>query len=244
MKIESILLKRRVKMVDRKNIIRYNFRMFFSLLAQVVIFFYAAGELEIPRAWFFFVLTFIYYLSSFIILYKLVPETINQRGGSAFRKDTKPWDILILLLYAIFGIFGQFYVAGWDMGHINFWPLGLEYLGIGLVLYFISIILIMWAMIQNPFFEPTMRIQKERRQKVIKSGPYQIVRHPGYLSVILWHLAIPMILGSSLALIYSSIIILLLIIRTYLEDKTLQKELEGYREYNQETKFRLLPFVW
>ena len=119
-----------------------------------------------------------------------------------------------------------------------------KYFGLGLGLFIISIVLIVWAMVQNPFFEPTVRIQKERNQKVINSGPYRIVRHPGYLLGILWHLAVPMILGSGLTLIYTVIIIMILIVRTYLEDETLQKELGGYKEYTEKTKYRLLPGSW
>lgn len=228
----------------KKNTFRYILRLFLSLIAQAIIFFAAADQLEIPRAWVFFILTFIYYVTSFIILYRLTPELINQRGGSAFQENSKTWDKYILVVYTFLGIYAQFYVAGWDLGHINFWPLGLGYLGIGLVLFIISIILIIWAMVKNPFFEPTVRIQKERGQKVINSGPYGIVRHPGYLSGILWHIAVPLILGSGLTMLYTVIIVVLLIIRTYLEDKTLQKELEGYREYSEKTRYRLLPGVW
>lgn len=231
-------------MVERKNTFRYILRLFLSLIAQAIIFFAAAGQFEIPRAWIFFILTFIYYLTSFIILYRLTPELINQRGGSAFQESSKTWDKYILIVYTFLGIYAQFFVAGWDLGHINFWPLGLEYFGLGLGLFIISIVLIVWAMVQNPFFEPTVRIQKERNQKVINSGPYRIVRHPGYLSGILWHLAVPMILGSGLTLIYTVIIIMILIVRTYLEDETLQKELGGYKEYTEKTKYRLLPGAW
>lgn len=158
----------------KKNTFRYILRLFLSLIAQAIIFFVAADQLEIPRAWVFFILTFIYYVTSFIILYRLTPELINQRGGSAFQENSKTWDKYILVVYTFLGIYAQFYVAGWDLGHINFWPLGLGYLGIGLGLFIISIILIIWAMVKNPFFEPTVRIQKERGQKVINSGPYGI----------------------------------------------------------------------
>lgn len=226
------------------NLIRYNVRMFGSLLAQAIIFFAAAGEMGVPRAWLFFILTIFYYISSFTIIYRLNPEVIYQRGGSTFKVGTKSWDKYMLLPYAFLGVYGQFFVAGWDLGHINFWFLGLEYLGVGLILYLISIILIIWAMIQNPFFEPSVRIQKERNHRVIESGPYRLIRHPGYLSGILFHIAMPMIIGSGLALIYSIIIIILLLIRTYLEDKTLQAELEGYKEYTGKTRYLILPGIW
>ncbi|WJI09268.1 isoprenylcysteine carboxylmethyltransferase family protein [Methanobacterium sp. CWC-01] len=226
------------------NTLRYLLRLFLSLLAQAIIFFSAAGQLEIPRAWLFFALTFIYYVLSFIVLYRFNHELIHYRGGSAFRGDTKQWDKYILLIYTFLGVYGQFFVAGWDLGHIHWLYLGLEYMVVGIILFIISDVLIVWAMVQNPFFEPTVRIQRERGQKVIGSGPYQIVRHPGYLSGILWHLAMPLIFGSGLTLVYSLLIIVLLVVRTYLEDKTLQAELEGYQEYTRKTRYRILPGLW
>jgi protein-S-isoprenylcysteine O-methyltransferase Ste14 len=226
------------------NTLRYLLRLFLSLLAQAIIFFSAAGQLEIARAWLFFALTFIYYVVSFIILYRFNHELIHHRGGSAFRGDSKQWDKYILLIYTFLGVYGQFFVAGWDFGHIHWFYLGLEYMVVGITLFIISDVMIVWAMVQNPFFEPTVRIQRERGQKVISSGPYRVVRHPGYLAGILWHLAMPLIFGSALTLVYSLLIIVLLVVRTYLEDKTLQAELEGYQEYTKKTRSRLLPGVW
>lgn len=226
------------------NSTRYLTILFFSLLAQVIIFFAAADRVDIPRAWLFFALTFTYYIFSFIILYRFNPDLIHHRGGSAFRRDSKHWDKYILIIYTFLGVYGQFFVAGWDFGHIQWFYLGLEYLVLGVILFIISDVLIVWVMVQNPFFEPTVRIQKERNQRVISSGPYAIVRHPGYLSGVLWHLAMPLIFGSALTLVYSLLIILLLVVRTYLEDKTLQAELEGYTEYTTKTRSRLLPGLW
>jgi protein-S-isoprenylcysteine O-methyltransferase Ste14 len=192
----------------------------------------------------FFALAFFYYLFSFIILYHFNPDLVQHRGGAAFRGDSKEWDKYILLIYTFLGVYGQFFVAGWDLGHIQWFYLGWEYLVIGIILFIVSDVLIVWAMVQNPFFEPTVRIQKDRGQKVISSGPYRIVRHPGYLSGILWHLAMPLIFGSGLTLVYSLLIVILLLIRTYLEDKTLQAELDGYVEYTLEVEHRLLPGIW
>ena len=224
--------------------LRYLARLFLSLLAQAIVFFAAANQLELPRAWLFFALAFLYYLLSFIILYQFNPNLIQHRGGSAFREDSKQWDKYILLIYALLGVYGQFFVAGWDLGHVQWFYLGWEYLVVGIILFIISDVLIVWAMVQNPFFEPTVRIQKERNQRVISNGPYRIVRHPGYLSGILWHLAMPLIFGSGLTLVYSLLIVVLLVVRTYLEDKTLQAELEGYQGYTRKTRHRLLPGVW
>lgn len=225
------------------NLIRYNVRLFLGLLAQAIIFFSAAEDADIPRAWLLFIITFFYYIFLFILSYRVNPALILQRGGSVLPEDTKSWDKYIILAYT-FLLYGQFFVAGWDLGHIQSWSLGIEFLGFGLALYALSITLAVWSLIENPFFEASVRIQKDRGQRVIESGPYKLVRHPGYLSGILWHLAMPMILGSGLALVYAVLIILLLFIRTYLEDETLRAELEGYEAYTGKTRYRILPGIW
>jgi protein-S-isoprenylcysteine O-methyltransferase Ste14 len=79
---------------------------------------------------------------------------------------------------------------------------------------------------------------------VITTGPYRYVRHPGYVSGIFGMVAIPLIIGSVYGLIPVGVMILLLIVRTSLEDRTLRNELEGYTEYAQRVKYRLLPGVW
>ena len=114
----------------------------------------------------------------------------------------------------------------------------------GFILYISSSIFVNWAMIVNTHFEATVRIQKDRDHKVISEGPYRLVRHPGYLGAILWAIGIPMILGSFYGYIPSVVAIILFIIRTFLEDKTLQDELDGYYDYSKKVKFRLLPGIW
>jgi len=89
-----------------------------------------------------------------------------------------------------------------------------------------------------------VRLQTDRNHRVATSGPYKFVRHPGYVGYIIIFLAIPLALGSLWTLNFSVIITILLIIRTYLEDKTLKKELKGYTEYSELVKYKLIPFIW
>lgn len=115
---------------------------------------------------------------------------------------------------------------------------------VGLVFVVASTVLLNWAMILNPHFEPTVRIQKERNHKLIKNGPYNIVRHPGYSAGILFAISIPFLIGSQVVFIAVGIYVILMILRTLLEDKTLQKELEGYSKYATQVKYRLFPSIW
>jgi protein-S-isoprenylcysteine O-methyltransferase Ste14 len=84
----------------------------------------------------------------------------------------------------------------------------------------------------------------QKKQKVVSSGPYAIIRHPGYAGFVLLYAAIPLVIGSLYALVPWGILAITLVIRTYLEDETLKKELFGYREYARKVKYRLVPWVW
>jgi protein-S-isoprenylcysteine O-methyltransferase Ste14 len=99
-------------------------------------------------------------------------------------------------------------------------------------------------MVSNKFFSTSVRIQMERDHTVASGGPYRYVRHPGYVGYIVSGFAAPLALGSLWALIPAAITLCLLVVRTALEDRTLQDELDGYREYAARVRYRLLPGVW
>jgi protein-S-isoprenylcysteine O-methyltransferase Ste14 len=96
----------------------------------------------------------------------------------------------------------------------------------------------------NYYFSTLVRIQIDRDHKVATTGPYELVRHPGYSGFILSSLGVPLILGSLWALIPAFITGILFVIRTILEDRTLYSELEGYKEFSEKTKYRLIPGIW
>jgi protein-S-isoprenylcysteine O-methyltransferase Ste14 len=99
-------------------------------------------------------------------------------------------------------------------------------------------------MLVNAHFEVTVRIQTDRHHQVVTTGPYAFVRHPGYVGASLWALGSPLIVGSAWGLIPAGLTVLLLILRTWLEDKTLCAELPGYADYAQRVRSRLLPGLW
>jgi len=96
----------------------------------------------------------------------------------------------------------------------------------------------------NPFAEPAVRIQKERQHVAIAKGPYRFVRHPMYTGLILGSASPPLILGSAWALVPAALIMVLFLVRAALEDRTLRAELQGYAEYAQKTRYRLVPGIW
>jgi protein-S-isoprenylcysteine O-methyltransferase Ste14 len=209
-----------------------------TLLIEMAILFTAAGTLNFFWAWVLFGTNLLHIIANGIVLPK---ELIAERGTP--KKDAKLWD-KILSLITFLPLLGLFIIGGLDQrfswtGGFSGW-LHL----VGMILMVIGSALFTWAMVSNRFFSTQVRIQEERNHTVVNAGPYQIVRHPGYIGFILQYLSIPLILGSLWSFIPSGTIAVLFIIRTALEDTTLRNELTGYREYADKVKFRLLPRIW
>ena len=99
-------------------------------------------------------------------------------------------------------------------------------------------------MIANAYFSTAVRIQTDRGHTVCRTGPYRYVRHPGYLGFILQSIAVPILLGSLWALVPGIVAAALMVVRTALEDRTLQAELLGYQQYSREVRYRLIPGIW
>ena len=227
---------------SRKIGIKTILRLPLFLILQALILFVSAGRIDIPRAWIFVGIISLHYPVGFLIFYKFNPELIQQRARG-IRKDTKLWDKVLMPALVIMGYI-VLAVVGLDVGRFQWSSLGIHFAVLGFVLYIFAAVLGNWAVITNPYYEPTVRIQKDRGHQVITTGPYKFVRHPGYVAAILFPISISLIIGSVYGLIPAGINLLLLIIRTSLEDKTLQNELNGYSEYAKRVKYRLLPWVW
>jgi protein-S-isoprenylcysteine O-methyltransferase Ste14 len=176
-------------------------------------------------------------------LYKLNPELLVQRLKRK-REGSKLWDEVLVRATNLMVISIVPAIAGLDVGRFHWSSLSIHFAVLGFMLYIISSILINWAMIVNPHFEPTVRMQKDRDHQVITTGPYKIVRHPGYLGGILFTLSIPLIIGGVFTFIPAGIYLLLMIIRTLFEDRTLHRELNGYSEYAKRVRYRLFPWIW
>jgi protein-S-isoprenylcysteine O-methyltransferase Ste14 len=100
------------------------------------------------------------------------------------------------------------------------------------------------AVAANRFFSALVRIQHDRGHHVIDTGPYRFVRHPGYAGSIVYMFGMAVALGSRAAVAATAVIVLVLVVRTALEDRTLRAELEGYADYARRVRFRLVPGVW
>lgn len=207
-----------------------------------LVFFLASGTIDILRAWIYIGVYAFGGLIIGLVMLKKSPKLLDERGK--MQEGTKQLDKYFILTYFLFVIVITPLVAGIERRLNLTETLPFFYLYIAIILYIFSAIFSLWSMLHNPFFEGTVRIQKEKNHHVINTGPYKIVRHPGYLGMLLGSIALPLALGSVLAFIPLFIMIVLIVVRTYFEDITLQKELTGYPEYCKKVKYRLIPFVW
>ena len=205
-------------------------------------FFVAAGGAGWVRGWIFLGVQIVGNSIISILIVKKDPELARRRA--TFGEGTKRWDFVML---GVFGVtfLGVLLVAAFDTG--NGWSTmeGHGWWVAGLVLFCIYVAILTWSMLVNTFFEKTVRIQTDRNHKVIDTGPYRFVRHPGYLGVIVGFIgSAPLLLGSWWAFVPAVASTVGLIVRTVLEDRTLREELAGYEEYAQRVRYRLVPGIW
>lgn len=174
------------------------------------------------------------------------PGLLAERERTRFGKipDTKPWDKVLAPLMGVSLSFPLVIVAGLDhrFGWSPVFPAWLNLLGI--VLIAVGYAIAVWALAENRFFSGVVRIQTERGHVVCDSGPYRIVRHPGYAGNILPLPGIVLALSSAWTLIPVAVALIIAVVRTALEDRTLLEELPGYRDYSQRVRYRLFPGIY
>ena len=203
--------------------------------------FLPAGTRAWPKGWL-FVLVLLGVISAvFLVLHRVNPEVIVAR--SRFHEGTKVWDKILLGFYFP-AMAAVLLVAALDDGRFHWFPVPWWVCGVGYALLLAGIGIVTWAEGVNKFFEVTVRIQTDRGHEVIETGPYAIARHPGYVGGILHAIGMALSLGSLWALIPAGVASTVLVVRTRWEDQTLQEELNGYKEYTQRVKYRLIPGVW
>lgn len=220
-------------------------RLIWSLLGVpmyfVLFMFLPAGTWDWVRGWIFIGVFLSVMTIAFWYLWRVNPEMIIARINT--HQGTRRWDH-ILLWFIFPPLYAIVPVAALDDARFYWFPQPWWVCVIGYILLLIAIAIVTWAQAVNKFFEVMVRIQTERGHKVVDTGPYTIVRHPGYVGGVLLCLGAAMCLGSVWALIPAGVASALLILRTYWEDQMLQAELAGYKEYTQRVRYRLIPGVW
>lgn len=208
-------------------------------LAMVVVLFGSAGRLDLPVFWAYTIVMILVSASLFVLLPKYNPGLIEERmypgPGNRDRFSTA---VLMLSLFASWAI------AGLDVGRFHWSNMPIIVQLIGIAGYIIGLGISIWATLINPFFSSAIRIQSERGQYVVTTGPYKHVRHPGYVGGILFLIFSGVALGSLWSILPMILTVAAVIRRTIIEDRMLIQELAGYREYAQTVRYRLIPGLW
>jgi protein-S-isoprenylcysteine O-methyltransferase Ste14 len=217
-----------------------------GILANVVIvavMFVAAGTVRWGPAWVYLALVVIGTVLSFYGPLRLSDELRRERSAIK-APDVKPWDralvglLLGILMPAVLIVAGLDHRFGWTPP-VPGWAMWAGTAGV-----VAGMVGMMWATASNPFFSAVVRIQRDRGHRVVTAGPYRVVRHPSYAGWILQSLSFPFFFGSLWTFVPAGLLAATLIVRTELEDRVLQRELEGYGDYAGRVKAKLVPGIW
>jgi protein-S-isoprenylcysteine O-methyltransferase Ste14 len=225
----------------KRGVVRWLIREAIGVLFVAATLFIPAGRWNWVWGWALVIIYAVWVSANALILIPRSPELLAERAQR--KKGIKDWDAVLMSIVGILTLCKHIVAGldvryGWTVGI----PLWLQI--VTLIIAALGYALGTWAMAANAFFSMMVRIQEDRGHAVVTGGPYQFVRHPGYVGTIAFELATPIMLGSLWALIAGVLAALLLVVRTALEDRTLHEELEGYTQYAQQTRYRLLPGVW
>jgi protein-S-isoprenylcysteine O-methyltransferase Ste14 len=214
-----------------------------GLVGYGVVIFLPAGRLDWVWGWAMLGSVAVGLVGQVAVLVPINPSLLVERGRGLRTEGAKRWDMWVAGLATVAWMIGWI-VAGLDfrLGWSGPMPLAVHLVGVAVTAF--GWVMFLWAMASNAFFAEAVRIQDDRGHTVITDGPYRVVRHPGYVGSISMAIATPLLLGSVLAIIPTAFAVGLFVLRTALEDKTLQEELDGYKDYAQKTRYRLLPGIW
>ncbi len=214
------------------------------LLLMPLALFLSAGTLNWTMAWVLIGFTIAFTVFSRVIVARKHPDLLAERARFAEAEDAKRWDRLFVIYVALYGQIVVWVVAGLDWRFGWSLPVPAAWQVAGLAVIVLGYCVGAWAMAVNRFFSAVVRIQKDRGHTTVTTGPYRYVRHPSYIGWILAYLAIPVFLGTLWALVPVGVTAILTVVRTALEDRTLLAELDGYQDYAEHVRYRLVPGVW
>jgi protein-S-isoprenylcysteine O-methyltransferase Ste14 len=203
--------------------------------------FVIAGRVDWPAAWFFISLFAVYLFPGAWWFSRHDPELLEERMATP--PNVPRWDRLLVRGYWVL-LPTLLATAALDAGRFRWSAIPLVVQAIGAAAIIAAFMVIWWCTAANHFLSANARIQSERGHTVVQHGPYHVVRHPMYTSLIVLMIGMALTLGSWLALVPAVLIAALLVVRTSLEDRMLTTELAGYREYAHEVRNRLLPGLW
>jgi protein-S-isoprenylcysteine O-methyltransferase Ste14 len=224
-----------------KLIALYILDQILGIVGMSVALFWSAGRIDWWPAWAAIAVWLIWFTVMDIIILRFNPDLMAERLSPP--KGAKTWDRAILSILRLAQLM-RYILAGLDQryGWTGDFPLAAQIAASTVCV--LSTALFTWAMASNTFFSQIVRIQSNHGHTVATGGPYRYVRHPAYVGMILFELALSTLLASWWALVAGGLCAILLLLRTALEDRTLQTELTGYADYSRQVRYRLLPGIW
>lgn len=220
---------------------------YIGVVITAVAIFVPAGRWDWLNGWVYVGLWMLWHTAMAVVLIPTSPGLLAERAKR--QKGAKPWDVWLMSLYGLIGlaygiVAGLDVRNGWSLTAASHGPFPLWLQIVGAIALALGFALVVWAMRANAYFSTIVRIQEERGHTVATGGPYRYVRHPGYTGQLLNNLGTPLLLNSVWVIPLVLAALAIFIIRTELEDKTLQEELPGYKDYTAETRYRLVPGIW
>lgn len=224
-----------------KGLFVWGIRMLIYLTITTVIIFLIAGDWGWMGAWWYVGLQLVNTIFKGILLVAGHPELLERRKQMG--EGTPRWDKVLAPLMATSTLVISFTCA---LGHRfgQAWQRPLWLLVLALVVATAGHFITIFSMRRNAFFEGTVRLQGDQNHQVVSEGPYRWVRHPGYVGVMLYNLAVPVVMASLWGFVGVGLFLIVLVWRTAKEDKFLQDSLPGYAEYARQTRWRLVPGIW
>lgn len=219
----------------------YLIKLFIGTFLFFTILFISAGRIDYWQGLIYVAIGTVMFVLNHTVL-RVDSDLLSERSKPG--EGAKKWDKTILGLSFLLTI-SMYITAGLDSGRFHWSPdFHWSIYFVGGILTASGQLLFLIAQKQNKFFSSTVRIQTDRNHVVCETGLYKIVRHPAYLGSVIQSLGFPLLFGSLWSIIPIGLLIILLITRTYLEDKTLKNELQGYLEYSNKTQYRIIPYLW
>lgn len=220
--------------------LRYTVQRVVLFVIFAALLFYFAGRWDWWRGWAFLIATGIVEALTLVVLAWRAPATLNERGK--LHPKTAWFDWLFAALWLVLALATPV-IAGLEVrSGAALLPMSAFWLGLAVLLA--AAVLGAWAMLENEHFEQFVRIQDDRSHRVVDTGPYRFVRHPGYVAAIVGGLVSPLMLGTARAFLPIGLLMILFVWRTALEDHGLSRDLPGYVAYAKRTRSRLLPGIW
>lgn len=211
-----------------------------EFLVMALALFLPAGTVAWPAAWVFLGLLFVSSLPITWWLLKYDPGLIEER--MRFRPQLS-WDKVFIAIVLVFIVFWLILMP-LDAVRFHWSRMPVELKTLGALVLLISLYISFLTMRENPYSSAVVRVQKERAQTVISTGPYRYVRHPMYTGACLFFLGTALLLGSWYGVLCTPVFIGLFAVRAVLEERLLREELEGYDAYMAQVEYRFFPLVW